>query len=71
MNRTVQRRIAGMEARARTTASLACDTCRAYSGIVLRDDAGRLSQPESCPDCGRTVPVPHILHIVGVPLELP
>jgi hypothetical protein len=71
MTRTLQRRITTLQTQVDLNATVGCDTCRHYPGIVLMDDAGNLSRPEVCPDCEREVPIFRILHIVGVPLETP
>jgi hypothetical protein len=36
---------------------------------VLGDDQGARSRPERCPDCGRVVPIRHVVVIAGVPLD--
>lgn len=46
-----------------------CPTCRGWVGAVLVDDEGTLSRPEWCPACGRHVPVPLRVHLIGVPLD--
>jgi hypothetical protein len=71
MNKSVHRRIAVVESQAVSNAAAGCATCRHYAGIVLMDDDGNLSRPERCPECGRDVPIYRLLHIVGVPLEMP
>ena len=70
MNKSVRRRIAEVELRIDINAAQGCDTCRHYPGAVIRDDAGNMSRPEICPDCGRDVPIFQILHIAGIPLDL-
>jgi hypothetical protein len=70
MTRALRRRIDGIESRFDDMVTNACATCRFWCGTVLRDDAGNMSRPETCPDCGRDVPIFRLLHIVGVPLEL-
>jgi len=42
--------------------------CRSWGGTVLADAAGRRSQPDAGPDCGRRVPARQTLLIVGVDL---
>jgi hypothetical protein len=71
MSRTLRRRMTALQAQAELNSTAGCATCRHYPGIVLMDDEGTLSRPETCPDCGREVPIFRILHIVGVPLETP
>jgi hypothetical protein len=71
MNKTMHRRMTALQAQADLTANAGCDTCRHYPGIVIRDDAGNMSRPEVCPDCGREVPIFRLIHIAGVPLETP
>jgi hypothetical protein len=71
MNKTIHRRMTALQAQADLTTNAGCETCRTYPGIVIRDDAGTLSRPETCPDCGREVPIFRLIHIVGVPLEAP
>jgi len=46
-----------------------CATCRSWAEIVLGDEDGVRSRPERCPDCGRVVPIRHVVVIVGVPLD--
>ena len=67
MNKTLRRRID----RLHVDVVIDCDTCRSWCGTVLRDDDGESSRPESCPDCGRVVPIYRELHIVGIPLDVP
>jgi hypothetical protein len=71
MTRTLRRRLTALQANADLRMAEGCDTCRTWPGIVIRDDAGNMSRPETCPDCGREVPIFRLLHIVGVPLETP
>jgi hypothetical protein len=71
VNKTIHRRLIALQVNADLRMADGCDICRHYPGIVLMDDAGTLSRPETCPDCGREVPIFRILHIVGVPLETP
>ena len=70
MNKTVRRRIAQVELLIDIHATQGCDTCQNYPGAVIMDDAGNMSRPEICPDCGRDVPIFQILHIAGIPLDL-
>jgi len=37
--------------------------------MALIDDDGNMDRPEHCPDCGRLVPITHLLHVVGMPLD--
>jgi hypothetical protein len=69
--RQARKRVHALESVRAARRIAGCETCRAYAGIVLMDDDGRLSRPETCPDCGRSVPIVRFLHIVGVPLDLP
>jgi hypothetical protein len=71
MRRALQRRLTDLQSNTGLRLAEGCDTCRHYPGIVIRDDAGNLSRPERCPDCGREVAIFRILHIVGVPLDVP
>jgi hypothetical protein len=48
-----------------------CETCRFWHRtiVVTLDADGNetgASRPEVCPDCGRWVPIGHVLQIVGV-----
>ena len=70
MMKSMQRRLGKLQEQAHVKATAGCDTCRHWAGIVLMDDDGNLSRPETCPDCGRDVPIFRILHIVGVPLDV-
>jgi hypothetical protein len=68
--KSMRRRIGKLQEQARMQAPAGCDTCRSWAGIVLMDDVGNLSRPDTCPGCGRAVPIFRILHIVGVPLDV-
>jgi hypothetical protein len=70
MNRRTATRIATLEATAVAQQQKGCPTCRAWPGLVMIDDDGNRSRPESCPDCGRHVPDAYQIHIVGVPLDV-
>jgi hypothetical protein len=48
---------------------IGCPTCRWWMEIVLGDDTGARSRPERCPECGRLVPIRHVIVIGGVPLD--
>ena len=63
----LQRRLAELEFVHRVE----CDTCRFWFGMVRVDDAGTMSRPEHCPECGRFVPITCEVHIVGLPLDVP
>jgi hypothetical protein len=47
-----------------------CPICRLWMGTVLGDEDGTRSRPERCPDCGRVVPIRHVIVIVGVPFAV-
>lgn len=65
--RTLGRRVAKIEARR----PVGCATCRCWTGAIVMTadedgtETGR-SRPERCPDCGRVVPVQHVLRIIGI-----
>jgi hypothetical protein len=46
-----------------------CAVCRTWCGIVLGDEDCNRTRPERCPDCGRLVPIRHVVIFVGVPLD--
>lgn len=69
MNRRTATRIASLEASANAQQHQGCPTCQAWPGMVQIDDDGNMERPERCPDCGRLVPITHLLHIVGMPLD--
>lgn len=46
-----------------------CEVCAHWSGVVLADDYGFASRPESCPSCGRVVPYTVVVTIDGIHLE--
>ena len=63
--RALGKRLGTLEART----PVGCATCRGWCGIVLGDDAGNRSRSECCPDCGRHVPIRHLVVVVGVPQD--
>jgi hypothetical protein len=65
----VGRRVAAIEAQAAARRPVDCATCRTWCSYVLIDDAGCVSEPEDCPDCGRHVPHLRRYHIVGIPVK--
>ncbi|MGC4107268.1 MAG: hypothetical protein QM753_13175 [Thermomicrobiales bacterium] len=69
MNRRTAIRIAILEDTASARDEAGCPTCQAWPGLVLIDDNGNMDRPERCPDCGRLVPIIHLLHVVGMPLD--
>jgi hypothetical protein len=66
MRRVQVRRLERLEVRHRRN----CVTCYLWMEAVLIDDDGNLARPESCPECGRHVPVTVRVQIVGVPLDV-
>ena len=69
MNRRTASRIATLEATATAKHEAGCPTCGAWPRMVVIDDDGNMDRPERCPDCGRLVPITHLLHVVGMPLD--
>ncbi len=65
--RALRKRVAAME----HPVPVGCATCRWWNRtiVVTIDEDGTetgRSRPDACPDCGRVVPVGHVLELVGV-----
>ena len=69
MNRRTAARIATLETTVAAQQRKGCPTCSTWSTLVIVDDDENTIRPECCPDCGRLVPITHLLHIVGMPLD--
>lgn len=65
--KALTKRVAAME----RPVPVGCDTCRYWNRTIVvtvevdGTETGR-SRPDQCPECGRVVPVGHILQLVGV-----
>jgi hypothetical protein len=46
-----------------------CDHCRPWYEVTLGNEDGSTMRPESCPSCGRVVPIRMVHVVVGVPWE--
>lgn len=46
-----------------------CPLCRRWNGSVVGDESGKRSRPETCPACGRVVPVRMVAIVAGIDLD--
>ena len=59
---TLRRRVTRLQGQRRE----GCTTCRSWSGVVYEDGDGVRTRPDSCPHCGRHVPVHLVRRILGI-----
>jgi hypothetical protein len=64
--RRLDRRLLRLE---RLIVPVGCGHCKGWTPIAICDDRDYCLREETCPECGRTVPIEERLIFVGVSLE--